>query len=95
MSITRTPSSATATTAQFRVAIENAGERDAVLNMGLMMANGQVLLPTALFLTITDSQNVGRELSFFRTGAAAACPGKSTITLCRSDRALCTQWLST
>ena len=64
MSIARTPSSATATTAQFSVAIENAGEKDAVLNMGLMMANGQVLLPTALFLTITDSQKVGRELSF-------------------------------
>jgi hypothetical protein len=71
MSIARTPSSATATTAQFRVAIENAGERDAVLNMGLMMANGQVLLPTALFLTITDSQKVGRELSFFSPSSTA------------------------
>ena len=68
MSIARTPSSATATTAQFSVAIENAGEKDAVLNMGLMMANGQVLLPTALFLTITDSQKVGRELSFISDG---------------------------
>jgi len=68
MSIARTPLSATATTAQFRVAIENAGERDVVLNMGLMMANGQVLLPTALFLTITDSQKVGRELSFISDG---------------------------
>ena len=28
------------------------------------MANGKVLLPTALFLTITDSQKVGRELRF-------------------------------
>ena len=68
MSIARTPLSATATTAQFSVAIENAGEKDAVLNMGLMMANGQVLLPTALFLTITDSQKVGRELSFISDG---------------------------
>ena len=76
MSITRTPSSATATTAQFRVAIENAGERDAVLNMGLMMANGQVLLPTALFLSITDSQKVGRELSFFSDRGSGRLSGK-------------------
>ena len=95
VSITRTPSSATATTAQFRVAIENAGERDAVLNMGLMMANGQVLLPTALFLTITDSQKVGRELSFFSDRRSGRLSGKWMITLCRSDRALRTQWLST
>ena len=80
MSIARTPSSATATTAQFHLAIENAGDRDAVLNMGLMMANGQVLLPTALFLTITDSQKVGRELSFFSpsstTGPVIRLSGK-------------------
>ena len=76
MSITRTPSSATATTAQFRVAIENVGERDAVLNMGLMMANGQVLLPTALFLSITDSQKVGRELSFFSDRSSGRLSGK-------------------
>jgi len=76
MSITRTPSSATATTLQFRVAIENAGERDAVLNIGLMMANGQVLLPTALFLTITDSQKVGRELSFFSDRGSGRLSGK-------------------
>ena len=76
MSITRTPSSATATTVQFRVAIENAGERDAVLNMGLMMANGQVLLPTALFLSITDSQKVGRELSFFSDRSSGRLSGK-------------------
>ena len=94
MSIARTPSSATATTAQFSVAIENAGEKDAVLNMGLMMANGQVLLPTALFLTITDSQKVGRELSFISV-TGAACPGRWMIMLCRCDRALRTQWLST
>ena len=76
MSIALTPSSATATTARFRVAIENAGERDAVLNMGLMMANGQVLLPTALFLTITDSQKVGRELSFFSDRGSGRLSGK-------------------
>jgi hypothetical protein len=70
MSIARTPSSATATTLQFRLAIENAGERNAVLNMGLMMADGKVLLPTALFLTITDSQKVGRELRFFSPSSA-------------------------
>ena len=76
MSITRTPSSVTATTAEFRVAIENAGEKDAVLNMGLMMANGQVLLPTALFLTITDSQKAGRELSFFSDRSSGRLSGK-------------------
>jgi hypothetical protein len=68
MSIYRTPSSATPTTAQFLVAIRSVGEKGAVLNMGLMMANGQVLLPTALFLTITDPQKVGRELVFFSDG---------------------------
>ena len=72
MSIARTPPSAAATTAQFRVAIENVGESDAVLNMGLMMENGQLLLPTALFLTIADSQKVGRELSFFSPSSTAA-----------------------
>jgi hypothetical protein len=80
MSIARTRSSATATTVHFRLAIENAGERNAVLNMGLMMANGKVLLPTALFLTITDSQTVGRELRFFSpsstTGPVIRLTGK-------------------
>ena len=75
MSIARTPSSA-ATTAQFRVAIENSGEGDAVLNMGLMMANGPVLLPTALFLTITDWQNGARELSFFPDRSSGRLSGK-------------------
>lgn len=48
----------------FRVSIENVGEDDALLNLGEMLGNGNVLLPDAIRLTLTDSAGESRELRF-------------------------------
>lgn len=40
----------------FRVTLENVGDKDAVLNLGIMLANGKVLLPDAIHLILIDSR---------------------------------------
>jgi hypothetical protein len=49
----------------FYVAIENVGDRDVVLNLGSMIANGKVMFPEAVRLLLTDSQGTARELQYF------------------------------
>jgi hypothetical protein len=47
-------------TPKFRVELRNAGESDLVLNVGVMLANGQKQYPNAVVLTLTDAQgNLG------------------------------------
>ena len=48
----------------FRVTLENVGDKDAVLNLGIMLANGKVLLPDAIHLILIDSRGKSRELHF-------------------------------
>ena len=48
----------------FDVAIQNVGDADIVLNLGQMLANGKVMFPTAIHLTLTDAQGKTRELHF-------------------------------
>ena len=55
-----------APTAQFRVTIENDGDRDLIVNLRYMFGNGQVMLPTSLDLILTDpSGRVARHLRYF------------------------------
>ena len=48
----------------FHVTIENAGDKDVMLNLGMMLANGKVLLPEAIHLILIDSAEKSRELHF-------------------------------
>jgi hypothetical protein len=50
--------------ASFYVAIQNVSEKDLVLNLGLMLANGKVMFPKAIRLTLTDIQGKTRDLHF-------------------------------
>jgi hypothetical protein len=40
---------------EFQVALHNAGEKDVTLNLGMMLANGKVQLPTRISFNVTDS----------------------------------------
>ena len=48
----------------FHVTLENAGDKDVVLNLGMMFANGKVLLPDAIQLILIDSAGKSTELHF-------------------------------
>ncbi len=48
----------------FRVTVENVGDKDVVLNLGMMLANGRVLLPDAIRLILVDPDGKSRELHF-------------------------------
>jgi hypothetical protein len=50
---------------RFSVAIENVADRDVVLNLGYMLANGKVMFPTAVALILADAQGRTRELRYF------------------------------
>ena len=48
----------------FRVTFENVGDKDTVLNLGMMLANGKVLLPDAIRLILIEPDEKCRELHF-------------------------------
>jgi len=48
----------------FRVTLENVGDKDAMLNLGMMLANGRILLPNAIRLILIDLDGKSRELHF-------------------------------
>src|SRR5262245_1398991 len=50
--------------AEFQVSIQNVGDTDVVVNLGRMLANGKVMLPDAIVLTLTDAAGKARELRF-------------------------------
>jgi hypothetical protein len=50
--------------AEFYVALENTADSDFVVNLGLMLGNGKVMLPTAIRLILTDAAGQTRELEF-------------------------------
>jgi hypothetical protein len=50
--------------AEFYVALENTADADFVVNLGHMLANGKVMFPTAIHLTLTDPAGQRRELAF-------------------------------
>jgi hypothetical protein len=64
MSISATKPKFTNETPVFQVTLKNAGDKDAVLNLGMMLANGKVLLPDAIHLILTDSTGKSKELHF-------------------------------
>jgi hypothetical protein len=65
---------------KFRVELRNAGERDLLLNLGIMTRNGEQQYLTAVSLIIVDAQGESRLLelkSFLRVSDA----GRETLTL--------------
>ena len=48
--------------AQFYVGLQNTGDSDFVVNLGTMLANGQVMFPDAVRLTLTDPAGQIRQL---------------------------------
>jgi len=53
-----------ATGAEFMVAVQNTGESDYVLNLGLMLANGRVMFPKAIRLILSGPAGDTRELHY-------------------------------
>jgi len=51
-------------TGVFRVDLENTGDKDLVLNLGMMLGNGRTLIPDAISLILVDSKGESRELLF-------------------------------
>jgi hypothetical protein len=49
---------------EFTLALQNTGSRDFVVNLGLMLANGKAMFPTAVRLALTDPAGKSRELKF-------------------------------
>ena len=47
----------------FRVTFENGGNKDAMLNLGIMLGNGRVQLPDAIKLILTNPNGKSREVS--------------------------------
>jgi hypothetical protein len=58
-------------TPKFRVELRNAGDSDLVLNVGVMLANGQKQYPNAVVLTLTDAQGKTRWLTLREPAAVA------------------------
>ena len=47
---------------EFTLALQNTGPFDFIVNLGLMLANGKVMFPTAVRLALTDPAGKSREL---------------------------------
>jgi hypothetical protein len=55
----------------FHVTFHNLGDSDYVLNLGYMFANGKVMFPAAVGLSLTDAGGTTRELEFLDRRYAA------------------------
>ena len=64
MSIIAAPPEKASGTPLFHVTIQNIGNKDVILNLGVMLANGKFLLPEAIRLVLTDPHGRARELHF-------------------------------
>ena len=52
------------TGSNLQLALRNIGDRDVTLNLGIMMANGKVQLPTNIAMKFTDAQGKSRLFKF-------------------------------
>jgi hypothetical protein len=56
---------------KFRVELRNAAQKDLVVNLGMMVANGKMQYPNALVLILTDAQRKSRRLDLREPWAIA------------------------
>jgi hypothetical protein len=54
---------------RFRLAIQNPGNTDLVLNLGMMLANGKKQYPNAICLVVTDANGKARQFTMIGPGA--------------------------
>lgn len=64
MSIAVSSGNLSPASAEFSVALENTGDSDFVVNLGSMLANGKVMLPTEIRFVLTDPAGRTQELEF-------------------------------
>jgi hypothetical protein len=57
--------------AQFDVAFQNVGSKDAVLNLGYMLGNGKEQAPEAVRITLTDRNGKSEGVQWSRRGGVA------------------------
>ena len=57
--------SSSAEAPELQVALHNVGQQDITLNLGIMLANGRVQLPSRIILHLTNANGRTRELHFF------------------------------
>jgi hypothetical protein len=60
-----TTSTVPSTHPEFLISIQNISKADFVVNLGFMLANGKVMFPEAVRLSLTDPAGDTRELRFF------------------------------
>jgi hypothetical protein len=65
ISISTTSATPPSTSPEFLISIQNISNRDFVVNLGFMLANGKVMFPEAIRLSLTDPAGTTRELRFF------------------------------
>lgn len=65
---------------KFRVELRNSGEKDLLLNLGVMTRNGEQQYPTALSLIIVDAQGESRLLEL-KIPLQVRDAGRETLTL--------------
>jgi hypothetical protein len=65
---------------KFRVELRNAGEKDLLLNLGIMTRNGEQQYPTAVSLIIVDAQGESRLLEL-KSSLRVTDVGRETLTL--------------
>lgn len=56
---------------KFRVELRNAAQKDLVVNLGTMLANGKMQYPNAVVLVLTDAQGKSRQLDLREPGFIA------------------------
>jgi hypothetical protein len=56
---------------KFRVELRNAAQKELVVNLGMMLANGKMQYPSAIVLVLTDAQGKSRRLDLREPGAIA------------------------
>ena len=74
MSVSISDSQATAAP-ELQFIIRNVGEKDTILNLGMMLGNGKVQLPDKISFILTDDNGKSRKFDFF-DGRYAAIAGR-------------------
>jgi hypothetical protein len=64
MSITAVPAEKARGASLFLVTLQNTGDQDVLLNLGMMLANGKVHMPDAIRLVLREPNGRSRELHF-------------------------------
>lgn len=62
---------APSTATKFRVELRNAAQKDLLLNLGIMLANGKAQYPNAVILILTDAHGKSRRLDLREPGFIA------------------------